>query len=77
MSKQEILKKAKQARIDEVEHYQINIDNYKAAIDLIKSQNDSDLIDFCNQLQELLNSSIIEQKKANIMLSVISNQIKE
>lgn len=73
MNKKEILQQAKLAREEEIFSYQINIDNYRLAID--KSKNDLDLSDFANQLELLLKSSIIEQKKAKIMLDVISEQL--
>lgn len=77
MTTQNILVDSKKARIEEVEYYQVNINNYKMAIEIIDSKNDPDLIDFKAQLEELLRTSLIEQKKAQIMLDVISAQIKE
>lgn len=73
-TKQEVLKEALKAREEEVMHYQINIDNYRLAIE--KSANDPDLAEFVTRLQELLTSSVLEQKKAKIMLEVISEQIE-
>jgi hypothetical protein len=63
-----------ESRTEEVLHYQINIDNYKTAI--IKAQDDPELAGFVEQLKELLSSSILEQKKAKIMLEVIKEQIE-
>lgn len=77
MTTQNILVDSKKARIEEVEYYQVNINNYKMAIEIIDNKNDPDLIDFKAQLEELLRTSLIEQKKAQIMLDVISAQIKE
>ena len=74
-TKQEILADALKAREEEVLSYQINIDNYRRAIE--KSQGDADLVEFIARLQELLASSLIEQKKARIMLEVIRDQIEE
>lgn len=73
-TKQETLKEALKAREEEVMHYQINIDNYRLAME--KSVNDPDLADFVSQLQGLLTSSVLEQKKAKIMLEVIREQIE-
>lgn len=58
-----------QARINEVEHYQFNIDNYKLAIDF--SKNDPELTHFVEQLEELLKTELYEQKKAKVMLKVM------
>lgn len=73
-TKQEILADALKAREEEVMHYQINIDNYRLAME--KSAGDPDLAEFVTRLQELLTSSILEQKKAKIMLEVIREQIE-
>ena len=73
-TKQEVLKEALKAREEEVMHYQINIDNYRLAME--KSAGDPDLAEFVTRLQELLTSSILEQKKAKIMLEVIREQIE-
>lgn len=75
MNKQEILSQALAAREDEVLQYQINIDNYKRAIE--KSSADPSLIEFTGQLSDLLQSSEYEQKKAKIMLEVIKEQLEE
>lgn len=75
-SKQETLQQAYNARVDEVEHYQLNIDNYKDALCIIEQDQDPDLEEFKSQLKELLRTSIIEQKKAKIMLTVLSNKLE-
>lgn len=75
MTKHEILADALTQRMDEVEGYQINIDNYRIAIDLAKD--DPELTQFVQQLQDLLKSSIFEQKKASIMLQVIQQQLED
>lgn len=73
-SKQEILKEALNARVDEVLNYQINIDNYIRAIE--KAKNDPELVEFVERLRELLSSSLLEQKKSQIILEVIQEQIE-
>jgi len=75
MSKLEILSEALKAREEEVLHYQINIDNYRLAIE--KSKDDEELVEFVDRLRDLLASSLLEQKKAKIMLEVIKDQIEE
>jgi hypothetical protein len=72
--KQDVLNQALAAREEEVLHYQINIDNYRLAID--KADQDVDLIDFAKHLRDLLSSSILEQKKAIIMRDVIRDQLE-
>ena len=74
MSKQETLQSAYDARVDEVEQYQINIDNYRLAIAEI-ADDDVELQPFKQQLQDLLKSSLLEQRKAAIMLKVIKSQL--
>ena len=72
--KKEMLSGALIARQKEVAEYQVNIDNFKLAIDL--AAQDSDMVDFKKQLEDLLRSNIIEQKKAKIMLQVIQMQLE-
>ena len=83
MNKNETLKTALAARIEEIEHYQINIINYAAAMKKIEAQytgNDPVSVamqEFYKQLKNLHQSSIIEQTKAQLMHDVIKEQIKE
>jgi hypothetical protein len=63
------------ARVEEVEHYEINIRNYRRAI--VKADADPDMAEFAQQLRHLLATSLIEQKKAQIMLEVLAEQIGE
>ena len=73
MTKDEILAEALKSREEEVMHYQINIDNYIRALD--KASADPQLVEFVAQLNELLSSSIVEQKKAMIIRDVIKDQL--
>jgi hypothetical protein len=73
-NKKEILSNALLARQKEVFEYQINIDNFRLAIDL--AAKDPELTDFHKHLSELLASNLLEQKKANIMLQVIQQQME-
>jgi hypothetical protein len=70
----EILTAALEARIREVTEYQVNIDNFRLAI--ARVGDDCALQDFRAQLEHLLASSILEQKKAQIMLEVIQSQLE-
>lgn len=74
-TKQEMLADALKAREEEVLSYQINIDNYVRAIE--KAKDDPELAAFVEQLNSLLSSSLLEQKKAKIILEVIRDQIEE
>jgi len=77
-TREEILKMSLEARIQEVMGYQINIDNYTIALSEIskKSQEDqAELSEFADQLSNLLASEKLEQKKAEIMLTVIQQQV--
>ena len=70
----EILTSALDARIKEVTEYQVNIDNFRLAIERIGD--DVELQEFKQQLQVLLASSILEQRKSQIMLDVIQSQLE-
>jgi hypothetical protein len=70
----EILSSALESRIREVTEYQVNIDNFRLAI--VKIGDDAELQPFKENLQNLLASSILEQRKAQIMLDVIRSQLE-
>lgn len=70
--RKEILTAALEARVKEVTEYQVNIDNYRLAIERIGD--DEELRQFKQQIQSLLASSLLEQRKAQIMLDVIRSQ---
>jgi hypothetical protein len=70
----EILTVALDTRIKEVTEYQVNITNFRLAIERIGD--DAELQEFKQQLQGLLASSILEQRKTQIMLDVIKSQLE-
>jgi hypothetical protein len=77
-TREEILQASLDARIQEVMHYQINIDNYMLALEEIENlppNENYELSAFIEQLHNLLASEKLEQKKAKIMLSVIKKQV--
>ena len=77
-TREEILAASLDARIQEVMHYQINIDNYCIALEEIGNlppDERAELSEFATQLKTLLASEKIEQKKAKIMLAVIQKQV--
>lgn len=79
-TREEILKMALDARVQEVMHYQINIDNYALAlakIHAMSAEDRAELAGFAEQLHTLLASEKLEQKKARIMLDVIRAQVEE
>jgi hypothetical protein len=79
-TREEILKCSLDARIQEVMHYQINIDNYRIALEEISKLGDDDramLSGFADQLRTLMSSEKLEQKKAQIMLSVLKKQVEQ
>ncbi len=79
MTKTEILKPALEARDQEVLGYQVNIDNYTMAIahiGLMPPDERAELATFCQQLQALLASEKLEQKKAKVMQAVIRQQLE-
>lgn len=77
-TREEILSMSLEARIQEVMHYQINIDNYAIALEEIGNlppDERAELSAFTEQLRTLLTSEKLEQKKAKIMLAVIQKQL--
>ena len=78
-TREEILKSSLDARVQEVMHYQINIGNYCLALEEISKLSDDEramLSGFSEQLRTLLTSERLEQKKAQIMLTVIRQQVE-
>jgi hypothetical protein len=71
----EILTSSLDARKKEITEYQVNIDNFRLAIEEIGD--DEQLQEFKNQINELLTANIIEQRKAQIMLTVIQKQLEQ
>jgi hypothetical protein len=72
--KNKILNAAMTARVKEVTEYQVNIDNFRLAI--LRIGDDVEMQDFKTNLQNLLASSLLEQRKAQIMLDVIKSQLE-
>lgn len=70
--RKEILTTALDARIKEVTEYQVNIDNYR--LDIERIGDDEELRPFKQQIQALLTSPLLEQRKNQIMLDVIRSQ---
>jgi len=79
MNKLEVLQAALQSRNNEVDEYQININNYTRAIEKINAEHSDNpaLVEFCDHLSGLLESSKIEQLKTSIIRDVIAEQITE
>lgn len=79
MNKKEILQSALSQRNDEIFNYQINIDNYQRAIEKIQTEyKDNQKLDsFLNNLNDLLESSKLEQLKSIIIRDVIQDQLNE
>lgn len=78
-TREEILKSSLNARVQEIMHYQINIDNYTIALEKISNLPDDERIEmsgFAEQLSALLSSEKMEQKKSKIMLAVIQQQVE-
>ena len=70
----ELLTAALEGREKEIIEYQTNIDNYRLAINKI-ADNDLEMIPFRDQLQNLLSSSLLEQRKSQIIRDVIAEQL--
>lgn len=79
LTREEILAQSLDARVQEVMHYQINIDNYAIALEEISKLSPderAELSGFADQLRSLLASEKLEQKKAKIMLAVVKQQLE-
>lgn len=74
-----ILKRTKEHREKEILMYQINIDNYRLALEEIQNNytNMEEIKPFAEHLKSLLQSSIVEQTKEKIMLKVIEDQLEK
>ena len=68
-----------EARDKEVAEYQLNIDNFKRAVEKIDTQyaENKDMLDFKEQLIKLLADNQREQLKSIIMRDVIADQLAE
>jgi hypothetical protein len=73
-----MLTDAHEYRQREVMHHQINIDNYALALEEIAEKHPEEkvMLEFANQLRNLLASSIVEQAKEIIMRDVIAKQLE-
>lgn len=71
--RQELLQNAFESRTREVVEYEVNIANYRDAIARIKD--DPDMQEFKTVLEGLLQSSIVECRKAQLMLDVVADQV--
>jgi hypothetical protein len=70
----ELLESALEGREREVTEYEVNIRNFRAA--LRKVGDDPSMAAFKAHLESLLSSSILEQRKAQIMLEVVREQLE-
>ena len=79
MNKLETLQSALDARNDEILGYQLNIDNYVRAIAKINAEHadTQSMIEFRDQLEDMLASHKTEQLKAIIIRDVIADQLAE
>lgn len=74
-TKLEVLQAEMARREEEVQAYQINIDNYAASVALMEADPDPDLVQFKKDLEERLALERVEQKKVNVLLKVIQTQV--
>lgn len=81
MSKIDILTQAFEHRNQEILEYQINIDNYTLAIAKISKEYtgaspiDVAMIEFRSHLENMLQTSLIEQRKSIIIRDVVKEQL--
>jgi len=79
-TKHVILTAALEARDSEILGYQINIDNYRLAIEHIGGmtpEDQRDLIPFRDDLLSRLQAERLEQRKARVIRDVIAAQLAE
>tara|TARA_R110000822_G_scaffold82007_1_gene194099 strand:- start:578 stop:844 length:267 start_codon:yes stop_codon:yes gene_type:complete len=77
-TREEILLTNLEARVQEIMHYQINIDNYTLALEEMGNMpplERNELANFADQIRGLLASEIMEQKKAKLMFTVLKKQV--
>ena len=79
MNKLETLQSALAAREEEIDGYQINIDNYIRAIAEINAEHADNpaMVEFRDRLAEMLEGHKTEQLKAIIIRDVIADQLAE
>lgn len=79
MNKHSALTQAAEHREMEVFNHQINIDNYRLAIEEIESSHFDKpyMVEFADRLKELLQSSMQEQEKEKVLLKVIRKQLDD
>jgi hypothetical protein len=75
-TRHEVLKQNIEARELNIMGYQINIDNYRAAISDIEA-NHPDLAPFAEELLGRLKSEEYEQKKEQVMLAALKFNLEE
>ena len=79
MNKIDTLKTALEGRNQEILGYQINIDNYVRAIAKINAEHadNAAMIEFRDQLADMLTSNRTEQLKTTVIRDVIVDQLTE
>lgn len=75
----DILKDALDQRRRGVMHYQINIDNFRAAIALIETEHAADerLAGYADELRLLLEQNEMQQAREQVMLRVIEAWLRD
>lgn len=76
MTRHEILTQSIEARENNIMGYQINIDNYRAAIVDIEA-NHPDLATFADELRQRLDAELYEQRKEQVMLAAIKANLEK
>ncbi|QCO57449.1 hypothetical protein EOK75_17195 (plasmid) [Pseudorhodobacter turbinis] len=71
-TRKEYIENSINSRQAEIDQYQFAIDTYDMSLPL--ARRDPDLRDYEHHLSSMLKSTIIEQKKAKIMLQVLKTQ---
>ena len=79
MNIKDTLAQSMTGRTDEVQLYQLNIDNYRLAIEHIDGMSADDkveLAEFRSELEQRLTAELHQQKRAKVMMAVIQKQLE-
>lgn len=74
----DIISKAIKAREQEIFQYQINIENYKFAleeIEILPQEEQNQMIEFAVKLNQLLATELQEMNKSHVLLRALKRQI--
>jgi hypothetical protein len=72
----DMMRAAHEGRSRAVMHYQVNIDNFRAALTLLEGEMDPNLDAFARELEAALANEIAQQAREKVMLTVVERQLE-